>query len=137
MQTVLEQPPAAERIDYSEREQTALTVARSLVARGPTWVEFFREIFGVGGLLKRLCPTPAELDAFRLTRAYAELDATLVELRNKDRAKEPSEPTRVITVRLPKSLHELLLADAHQRHTSMNQLCITRLLQLTEATTDQ
>ena len=35
-----------------------------------------------------------------------------------------AEPTRVITVRLPKSLHESLRAEAHDRKTSMNKLCI-------------
>ena len=42
------------------------------------------------------------------------------------------EPTRVITVRLPKSLHEALRAEAHTRQTSMNQLCISKLLQIIE-----
>lgn len=40
------------------------------------------------------------------------------------------EPTRVITVRLPRSLHEALRAEAHIHQTSMNKLCISKLLQL-------
>jgi hypothetical protein len=39
----------------------------------------------------------------------------------------PREPTRVITVRLPKSLHESLKIEAHARNTSLNQLCIAKL----------
>ena len=42
------------------------------------------------------------------------------------------EPTRVITVRLPKSLHESLRDEAHQRNTSMNKLCISKLLQIVD-----
>ena len=42
------------------------------------------------------------------------------------------EPTRVITVRLPKSLHEALRAEAHERRTSMNKLCISKLLQVVD-----
>ena len=42
------------------------------------------------------------------------------------------EPTRVITVRLPKSLHEALRAEAHDHKTSMNKLCIAKLLQVLE-----
>jgi predicted HicB family RNase H-like nuclease len=38
-----------------------------------------------------------------------------------------------ITVRLPKSLHESLRAEAHDRKTSMNQLCISKLLQVIDA----
>ena len=38
----------------------------------------------------------------------------------------------VITVRLPESLHESLRIEAHEHHTSMNKLCISKLLQLIE-----
>ena len=41
-----------------------------------------------------------------------------------------NEPTRVITVRLPKSMHEYLRTEAHDLHTSMNKLCISKLLQV-------
>lgn len=41
--------------------------------------------------------------------------------------------TRVITVRLPKSLHEALKTEAYGRKTSMNQLCISKLLQVIDA----
>ncbi len=41
-----------------------------------------------------------------------------------------NEPTRVITVRLPESLHEALKAEASDHNTSMNKLCISKLLQV-------
>ena len=44
-------------------------------------------------------------------------------------ALDEEEPTRVITVRLPKSLHEALRVEAHEHQTSMNKLCISKLLQ--------
>jgi predicted HicB family RNase H-like nuclease len=37
------------------------------------------------------------------------------------------EPTRTITVRLPRSLHESLREEAHAHQTSMNQLCVAKL----------
>ena len=43
-----------------------------------------------------------------------------------------NEPTRVITVRLPKSMHEYLRTEAHDLRTSMNKLCISKLLQVIE-----
>ena len=49
---------------------------------------------------------------------------------NSDIRFEKQEPTRVITVRLPKSLHEALQAQAHLHQTSMNKLCISKLLQV-------
>jgi predicted HicB family RNase H-like nuclease len=40
------------------------------------------------------------------------------------------EPQRIVTVRMPKSLHEALKSDAHKAETSLNQLCINRLQRL-------
>ncbi len=37
------------------------------------------------------------------------------------------EPIRVITPRIPKSLHESLKAEAHERGVSLNRLCIAKL----------
>ena len=55
----------------------------------------------------------------------------LAKLREKNRSQaENIEPTRVITVRLPKSLHESLKSEAHDKQTSMNKLCISKLLQV-------
>ena len=65
------------------------------------------------------------------TAEYAEIQGMVAKLREKSRYQtESNEPTRVITVRLPKSLHESLKAESHQRRTSMNQLCISKLLQI-------
>jgi hypothetical protein len=41
----------------------------------------------------------------------------------------------MITVRLPKSLHEALQAEAHVHRVSMNRLCITKLLQVVDLIT--
>lgn len=38
-----------------------------------------------------------------------------------------NEPLRVVTVRMPKSLHERLKADAHQEQTSLNKHCVALL----------
>jgi predicted HicB family RNase H-like nuclease len=43
-------------------------------------------------------------------------------------AEGASEPLRMITVRLPMSLHEQLKADAFSRKKSLNQHCIDKLL---------
>ena len=56
----------------------------------------------------------------------------LARLRQKSNRGETQEPTRVITVRLPQSLHEALQAEAHLHQTSMNKLCISKLLQVIE-----
>jgi predicted HicB family RNase H-like nuclease len=43
------------------------------------------------------------------------------------------EPLRIITVRLPMSLHEQLKADARTRNKSLNQHCIDKLLGIADA----
>ena len=68
-------------------------------------------------------------------RSNTEIQQMVAKLR--ERSSEPQdsrEPTRVITVRLPKSLHESLRAEAHDRKTSMNKLCISKLLQIVDET---
>ena len=49
-----------------------------------------------------------------------------------EEANNGQESIRVITVRLPASLHEALKDEAHQRKVSMNKLCISKLLQVIE-----
>jgi predicted HicB family RNase H-like nuclease len=70
------------------------------------------------------------LVAFEKTGEYSEIQQMLAKLRERTAGADGREPTRVITVRLPKSLHETLKAEAHDRKTSMNQLCISKLLQV-------
>jgi predicted HicB family RNase H-like nuclease len=118
-----------------ERLQTATRIADKMFQQQPDWVTFFREVLGVDGLVRKLFTTPEELAEFEKTTEYAEIQAMVNKLREKDKtgaAADGKEPTRVITVRLPKSLHESLRAEAHDRKTSMNQLCISKLLQVIE-----
>ena len=60
-----------------------------------------------------------DLEAYEESRQTEETEKT-----------EQVEPTRVVTVRLPKSLHESLRVEAFEHHTSMNKLCISKLLQI-------
>ena len=114
-----------------ERLQTATRIADKMFQQQPDWITFFREVLGVDGLVRKLFTTPEELAEFEKTAQYAEIQAMVARLREKSGAgAEGKEPTRVITVRLPKSLHESLRAEAHDRKTSMNQLCISKLLQV-------
>jgi predicted HicB family RNase H-like nuclease len=94
-------------------------------------VTFFREVLGVEGVVRRVFTNPEEMKAFEKTEEYSEIQGMVARLRAKSRNQtESNEPTRVITVRLPKSLHESLKAESHQRLMSMNQLCISKLLQI-------
>ncbi|MCA9172366.1 MAG: toxin-antitoxin system HicB family antitoxin [Planctomycetales bacterium] len=115
------------------REAKVHRVAAELFRQEPDWVTFFREVLGVDGVVRQVFTTQAELARFEQSREYADIQQMVAKLR--DRASEPAdsrEPTRVITVRLPKSLHESLRTEAHERKTSMNKLCISKLLQIVD-----
>jgi predicted HicB family RNase H-like nuclease len=115
------------------REQEVYRIATELYAQGPDWVTYFREVLGLDGIVRKAYTTPELLAAFEQSKEFSEIQYLLAKLRGKgDQAADDREPTRVITVRLPKSLHELLRTEAHERKTSMNKLCISKLLQMVD-----
>jgi len=117
--------------DFSIRCQKVLGVARQLYQGGPDWVTFFREVLGVEGAARQVFESQAEFVSFEKSNEYAEVQQMVTSLRNR-KGGDPSnnEATRVITVRLPESLHEALKAEASDHNTSMNKLCIAKLLQV-------
>jgi hypothetical protein len=117
-----------------DKQTQLLTMAESLFAKQPDWVTFYREILGVKGLVRQTYPSQPQLAEFRETPAYEGIQMMLSELRKRGPQKIDleEEPTRVITIRIPKSLHEGLFAEAHEHLTSINKLCISKLLQFIE-----
>ena len=114
-----------------EKYQEVLEVAETLYRQNPDWVTFFREVLGVEGTVRKAFPTFDELTAFEQSPQFDKIQKLLVRLREKrSNVDVETEPTRVITVRLPKSMHEYLRTEAHDLRTSMNKLCISKLLQV-------
>jgi predicted HicB family RNase H-like nuclease len=117
----------------TEKYQQILQSARQLFESEPDWVTFFREILGVDGVVRRQFTRLEDLTAFEKSQEFEQIQKWLVKLREQKNATDTeSEPTRVITVRLPKSMHEYLRTEAHDLRTSMNKLCISKLLQVIE-----
>jgi len=126
-------PPTA--IPVESRRREIFRIAGELYRQNPDWVTFFREVLGVEGIVRRIFPSTDEFLSFEQTEEYLEIQQMVAKLRESNRAyAQGSEPTRVITVRLPKSLHESLRTEAHERRTSMNKLCISKLLQVIDGT---
>jgi hypothetical protein len=121
----------------AEEKQTEVKqIAEKLYAQKPDWVTFYREILGVGGIVRQAFPSRQERAAFEQGPQYQEILRLLTTLRqlppaieDPENPKEKGEKTRVITVRLPQSLHEALRTEAHEHRTSVNKLCISKLLQ--------
>jgi hypothetical protein len=116
-----------------EKCSEGLRVARELFHQTPDWVTFFRLVLGLDGVVRQLFGTPDELLAFERTNEYQEIQRMLAELRALGGDLSSREPMRVITVRMPKSLHEALKSEARELHTSINKLCISKLLQSVES----
>jgi predicted HicB family RNase H-like nuclease len=116
----------------SDQRQDVIRAADEIFQQRPSWVTFFREVLGVDGIVRQMYQSPEALTHFEQTDEYQKIQQMLAKLRENDADLPggPREPTRVITVRLPKSLHESLKSEAHDRHTSMNKLCISKLLQV-------
>jgi predicted HicB family RNase H-like nuclease len=111
--------------------QEVLQVASTIYQQNPDWVTFFRKVMGVGGVAREAFPDPDSMARFEQSSEFDEIQHMLAKLRERNGAPpQDQEPTRVITVRLPKSLHEFLRTEAHERRTSMNKLCISKLLQI-------
>ena len=117
--------------NFDTRSQKVLQVAKQLYQSNPDWVTFFREVLGVEGAARSVFPNQNDYVSFEKTSQYSEIQQMVTNLRNrKIPGGNHNEATRVITVRLPESLHEALKAEAADHKTSMNKLCISKLLQV-------
>lgn len=114
-----------------ERASQVLDVAQQLFAAAPTWMAFYRELLGTTGVARMLYPNADEYRAFETTDAFCEIQKLITVLRAGNLPEnDPLEAQRMITVRLPLSLHMALCQEAEERSVSVNQLCISRLLQM-------
>ena len=113
---------------FEAKCKKVLQVARELHARRPDWVTFFRETLGVSGAARSVFPEQKDYAVFEQSAEFTEIQNLVASLRTKKPASGKNEATKVITVRLPESLHESLKAEAADHNTSMNKLCITKLL---------
>jgi len=131
MLSAVERPSAL--ATTTDKCQEVHRIANDLFRQGPDWVTFFREVLGLNGVIRQACPSPEALADFEKTTEYSDIQHMLAKLRTRSGNKNSDiEPTTVITVRLPKSLHDSLRAAAHERRTSMNKLCISKLLQVVD-----
>ena len=120
----------AQNQEFTVRCQRVLQVAKQLFQGRPDWVTFFREVLGVNGAARNVFPDQAEYVLFEQSPEFADIQTMVGSLRNKKaNSGGKNEVTRVITVRLPESLHEALKAEAVDHKTRMNKLCISKLLQ--------
>lgn len=109
--------------------QAILEAAQSLFDQKPDWVSFFRATLGPRGIARKYFSTRETMAEFERSPVYAEIQQMLTHLRRYGVKPPTEEHTEVITIRLPKSVRDALKEEAHEYRTSMNKLCISKLLQ--------
>jgi hypothetical protein len=115
---------------YEARVQSLVVAAAELFGLAPTWTAFYREILGADGVMKKCVCTGPEMVTFECSAEHGKLLEMLTVLRSRDLPEnDPHEQQRMITVRIPKSLHDSICEEANELAVSVNKLCISRLLQ--------
>jgi predicted HicB family RNase H-like nuclease len=109
------------------RAQELLDFARSLQDSGLTWVEANNSIYGPGGRFVTLFPTKSDRMAFARTAASRKLDELIDHLPEPDVRSSREEYSGKFVVRVPKSLHAALAAEAEIEGVSLNQLVVVKL----------
>jgi len=121
-------------LPLEQRGREAMRLAQEAFAKTGSWVAFYREMLGADGVVRKLYPSADEMRHFESSREWAELQEMVAALRSQDTSKGDSvEPERMITIRLPKSLHDALRIEADEMKLSINKLCISKLLQRVES----
>lgn len=110
-----------------------LAAARKLFEERCSWAKFYQQILGTNGLIHRLFPTPESQTAFRRSKAYGEIQRMLAALSGRRLRRRTEQPIKIITVRVPESVHAELAREAALKGLSVNQLCVMKLVQLIEA----
>ena len=119
-------------LTVEEKKREAVQMALDIARQVSDWETFFRSMMGSGGVIEQLFPQREERSAFKRMPEYYEIQRIMARLREQlnKRSKPDREVTRVITVRLPESVHSALMLEANDMNTSMNKLCISKLLQV-------
>jgi hypothetical protein len=112
------------------RAREALAFARRLKAEGKNWLEAHNSLYGLGGKCASLFPTRADRTEFLKSAESRLIGEVLNSL--PDPPSSPAVPTLDtasgnLHVRLPRSLHAALRAEAEAENVSLNQLIVSKL----------
>lgn len=130
----LQLSPVNQGLPVEQRPREVLRLAEEAFSKTGNWVVFYREMLGVDGVVRQLFTDNDEMRYFETTDEFGELQEMIAAVRSQDSSKgDSAEPERMITIRLPKSLHDALRIEADGMKLSINKLCISKLLQRIES----
>ncbi len=112
------------------KRKLVFETATELFGVAPTWTAFYRETLGGGGVARALFVGADEAREYECSDEHSKVLEMLTILRSRDLPEnDPHEQQRMITVRIPKSLHDAICDEANVLAVSVNKLCISKLLQ--------
>jgi hypothetical protein len=113
-----------------ERCKQVAHFATELFGVSPTWAAFYREVIGKEGVIWSLFPDAEARNEYEASSHYGQILEMLTALRSRDLPEnDPTEPQRMVTIRMPKSLYDVLCDESNQLKISVNKLCISRITQ--------
>jgi len=112
------------------KEQTLLESAQSIVATTTTWSDLSNALFNhVNGLVAKAYPSREERDKFIRSPEYKAIRKLIGAAQQRTGLVEGATPKKSgrFVVRVPRSLHAALDAEARAEGVSLNQLVVTKL----------
>lgn len=116
-----------EKRHIKSRAQALWAFARGLQGAGLTWVEANNLIYGPGGRFVKLFPTQTDRVAFAKTEESCKIDALIDSFPEPEVRSSRESYSGKFVVRVPKSLHAALTAEAAAEGVSLNQLVVAKL----------
>jgi hypothetical protein len=113
------------------KARQVLEFAQERAAKAADWIELSNALFGLGGKATELFPAESERTAFCLTDEYKQILSLMNTLPHppvKGFVDMIASANGAISVRLPRSVHAALLAEAKAEGVSLNQLCVAKLI---------
>jgi hypothetical protein len=122
-------PEINKGLTLKRRPAEVRRIAVEVFPQTDSWVVFYRTILGADGVARKLFKGTDQFRFWESSPEFLEIQEMVTALRAVDSKKSDSvEPLRMITIRLPVSLHEALKAEASDHATSMNKLCLSKLI---------
>jgi hypothetical protein len=119
------------RNTIAAKAREVLAFAEERAEKAADWIELHNALFGLGGKATELFTTESERTAFARTEERKRIFALLDGLPHpdvKDFGELLATANGAISVRLPRSVHAALLAEAKAEGVSLNQLCLSKLV---------
>lgn len=115
----------------STKARQVLKFAEQRTKDAAGWMQLSNELFGPQGKATLAFPTETERTAFSKTSEYKrtlELMDSLPSPPVQEIVDLTASANGAISVRLPRSVHAALLAEAKAEGVSLNQLCLSKLV---------